>query len=58
MAGGSKKKYTTLTSNKRRKVATSNIGYRPRQVVKLGAIDALGLLIKARDDWAYNTSLY
>ena len=57
MAGGFKKKYTTLTS-KRRQKATNNICCRPRQVVKLGAIDALGLLIKARDDWAYNTSLY
>ena len=57
MAGGFKKKYTTLTS-KRRQEATNNICCRPRQVVKLGAIDALGLLIKASDDWAYNTMLY
>ena len=57
MAGGSKKTYTTLTS-KRRQEATDNICCRPRQVVKLGAIDAIGQLIKARDAWAYNTMLY
>ena len=57
MGGGFKKKHTTLTS-KRRQGATNNIRCRPRQAVKLGEIDALGLLIKARDDWAYNTSLY
>ena len=57
MGGGFKKKHTTLTS-KRRHGATNNTCCRPRQVVKLGAIDALELLIKAQDDWAYNTSLY
>ena len=57
MGGGFKKKHTTLT-RKRRQGATNNTCCRPRQAVKLGAIDTLGLLIKARDDWAYNTSLY
>ena len=40
------------------KMTTSSIGYKPRQAVKLGTLDALGLLIKARDDWAPSTSLY
>ena len=36
----------------------ASIGCRPRHAAKLDAIDALGLLIKARDDWAYITTLY
>ena len=57
MGGGFKKKHTTLTS-KRRHGVTNNLGCRPRQAAKLGTIDALGLLIKARDDWAHITMLY
>ena len=39
-------------------MTTTSMGYRSRQAAKLGAIDALGLLIKARHDWAHIMMLY